>query len=151
MIREAAPTLLDARRGNVQAFNRLVEACQDDAYSLAFRLLGDERAAVQAIQRAVEQSHRSLDTCQGEFRLWFFRYIVQICKYFSAGSSGKVTAVLDRTDIQGMLNSLPLDLRLSAVLVDVLGLNYEQAAEVAEVNSKKIRQTLAMARYSLIS
>jgi DNA-directed RNA polymerase specialized sigma24 family protein len=151
VIREAAPTLLDARRGNVQAFNVLVEACQDEAYSLAFRLLGDERAAVQAIQRAVEQSHRSLATCRGEFRLWFFRHIVQVCKYFSASSSPKPTILTDQANIQSMLNSLPLDLRLSAVLVDVLGLSYDQAAEVAEINSKKIRQTLALARYSLIA
>lgn len=149
MIREAAATLIDARRGDVQAFNRLVEACQEDAYSLAFRLLGEEQVAVGALHKAVELAYGSLKSCRGEFRLWFFHYIVDECRSAVRSHTGLPVVPQDHTDIQSLLNTLPLDLRLSAVLVDVLGLNYDQAAEVAGVRNKKIRQSLAMARYSL--
>lgn len=156
MLREAAPTLSAARRGNVAAFNRLIDACQDEAYALAFRLLGDESSASQALQHAVSRAHNQMDRCRGEFRLWFLRTVVESCRategtVLKPGRFG-VTAVPGVTagDVQSLLNSLPLELRLSAVLVDILGLSYDQAALVAGVQVSSIRRSVALARYSLV-
>lgn len=149
MLREAAASI-NSRCGDIQAYDRLVESCQDDAYSLAFRLLGEERAAQAAMQAAVESSYLKINNCRGEFRLWFLKILVEVCRSFALTDAKKPSASFNRTDLQSMLNSLPSDQRLAAVLVDVLKLDYDQAARVAGIHPRQIRRSLALARYSLL-
>jgi RNA polymerase sigma-70 factor (ECF subfamily) len=73
--------LIDAARaGEVDAFNRLVVIYQDFAYHLAYRLLGDEAAAADAVQEAFIAAYRRLPMFRaGIFKSWLYRIVINKC------------------------------------------------------------------------
>ncbi len=75
------PTWVEAaRRGDLDAFNRLVLAYQDQAYRVAYRLLGDPDAAADATQEAFLKAYRGLRTFRaGNFRAWLLRIVTNTC------------------------------------------------------------------------
>lgn len=69
-----------ARQGDLYAFNRLVLAYQDKAYTLAFYLLGDMMVAEDAVQETFISAYRSIQSCRGDsFRSWLFRMVTNKC------------------------------------------------------------------------
>ena len=72
--------LQDARRGNLEAFNQLVLAHQNHAYSFAYRMLGEEEGAADAAQQAFLSAYRHLNELRGEsFRSWLLRIVANAC------------------------------------------------------------------------
>jgi RNA polymerase sigma factor (sigma-70 family) len=72
--------LLDARNGDLEAFNRLVLAYQDHAYSFAYRMLGEAEGAADAAQQAFLSAYRHLHELRGEsFRSWLLRIVANAC------------------------------------------------------------------------
>jgi RNA polymerase sigma factor (sigma-70 family) len=72
--------LEDARRGNLDAFNALVLAHQNRAYSFAYRMLGEAEAAADAAQQAFLSAYRHLGELRGEsFRSWLLRIVANAC------------------------------------------------------------------------
>jgi RNA polymerase sigma factor (sigma-70 family) len=69
--------LLDeARAGNLESFNCLVLAYQNQAYSLAYRIVGEAEAAADAAQQAFIAAYRHLNDLRGEsFRSWLLRIV----------------------------------------------------------------------------
>ncbi len=69
-----------ARRGDVEAFNRLVLAYQDEVYALAYRMLGDPDAAADATQETFLSAFRHLRRFRGgSFRGWLLRIATNAC------------------------------------------------------------------------
>ena len=69
-----------AQGGDLDAFNRLVLIYQDQAYNLAYRMLGDEDSAEDAAQNAFISAYRSLNSYRGgSFRAWVLRIITNAC------------------------------------------------------------------------
>jgi RNA polymerase sigma-70 factor (ECF subfamily) len=75
------PTLIAAaRRGDTQAFNRLVLNYQSLAYNVAFRILGDSDAAADATQEAFLSAFKALrDFRGGSFKAWLLRIVTNAC------------------------------------------------------------------------
>ncbi|MGD0174521.1 MAG: sigma-70 family RNA polymerase sigma factor [Anaerolineales bacterium] len=72
--------LQDARHGNLEAFNQLVLAHQNHAYSFAYRMLGEEEGAADAAQQAFLSAYRHLNELRGEsFRSWLLRIVANAC------------------------------------------------------------------------
>ncbi len=72
--------LQDARRGDLEAFNRLVLAHQSHAYSFAYRMLGEQAGAADAAQQAFLSAYRHLNELRGEsFRSWLLRIVANAC------------------------------------------------------------------------
>jgi RNA polymerase sigma-70 factor (ECF subfamily) len=72
--------IADARRGDLDAFNRLVLAYQEMAFNLAFRMLGEEDAAEDATQTAFISAYRSLTSYRGgSFKAWVLRMVTNTC------------------------------------------------------------------------
>ena len=73
--------LLDeARKGNLESFNCLVLAYQNQAFSLAYRILGEVEAAADAAQQAFISAFRHLGDLRGEsFRSWLLRIVANAC------------------------------------------------------------------------
>jgi RNA polymerase sigma-70 factor (ECF subfamily) len=72
--------ITDARRGDLDAFNRLVLAYQDLAFNLAFRMLGEEDTAQDATQTAFISAYRSLTSYRGgSFKAWVLRMVTNAC------------------------------------------------------------------------
>ena len=70
----------DARKGDLDAFNRLVLAYQDRLYNHAWRMLGDHAPAADAVQEAFIIAYEKLSTYRGgSFRAWLVRIVTNLC------------------------------------------------------------------------
>jgi RNA polymerase sigma-70 factor (ECF subfamily) len=75
------PALIrDAKKGNLEAFNRLVLAYQDPLYNTAYRILGDSALAADATQEAFIAAFRKLTSFRGgSFKAWLLRIVTNAC------------------------------------------------------------------------
>lgn len=80
------PALLDrCRQGDLDAFNRLVEAYQRQVYNFCLRMLANREAAEDAAQNAFIAAFRSFASFRGGspgragFRAWLFRIAANAC------------------------------------------------------------------------
>src|SRR5512143_4025106 len=65
-----------ARQGDLDAFNRLVLAYQDQVYAQAYRMMGEMEAAEDATQEAFISAFRSIQSYRGgSFRAWLLRIV----------------------------------------------------------------------------
>ncbi len=72
--------ILDAQRGDVNAFNTLVLAYQSRAYNVAYRLMGEAHAADDATQEAFIAAFRNLAQYRGgNFAAWLLRIVTNAC------------------------------------------------------------------------
>ncbi|MBX3031516.1 MAG: sigma-70 family RNA polymerase sigma factor [Chloroflexi bacterium] len=63
-----------ALRGELAAFDRLVELHQDHLFGVTFRVVGDREAAADAVQEAFLSAYRNLSRFRGDsFRSWLTR------------------------------------------------------------------------------
>lgn len=72
----------DCRRGEPQAFARLVALHEDMVFNLACRLLGDAEEARDAAQDVFLQIYRTLGRFEGRstLRTWIYRIVVNHCR-----------------------------------------------------------------------
>jgi RNA polymerase sigma-70 factor, ECF subfamily len=147
-----------ARRGDARAFGRLVAAHQVLIYSLSYRVFGDEQTAVEAAQSGVSQAGRNIATFRsGQFQLWLLRWVVAAClERLPKAAPGRATPseASERNSVQGIqsrLCCLPFNLRLALILVDVIGLDYAEAAIVLSTPREQVGQWVAQARARLIA
>ncbi len=69
-----------AKRGDLSAFNQLVLMYQNQAFNVAYRLLGDADAAADATQDAFLKAFRRLHQHRGgSFRSWLLRIVTNTC------------------------------------------------------------------------
>lgn len=69
-----------AQRGDLDAFNRLVLAYQDQVYNHALRVMGETAAAEDATQEAFISAYRNLGGYRGgSFRAWLLRIVTNAC------------------------------------------------------------------------
>jgi RNA polymerase sigma-70 factor (ECF subfamily) len=72
--------ILDAQRGDLEAFNRLVLAYQDLVYTQAYRMMGETEAAEDAAQDAFIAAFRKLGSYRGgSFKAWLLRIVTNLC------------------------------------------------------------------------
>jgi RNA polymerase sigma-70 factor (ECF subfamily) len=69
-----------AKRGDLEAFNRLVLAYQDLVYNQAYRIMGEYEAAQDATQTAFISAYKKLSSFRGgSFRAWMLRIVTNAC------------------------------------------------------------------------
>lgn len=70
----------EAKRGDLQSFNRLVLAYQDMVYNQAFRMMGELDAAEDATQEAFISAYKSIRSFRGgSFKGWLLRIVTNAC------------------------------------------------------------------------
>lgn len=70
----------EAVQGDLDAFNRLVLAYQDLAFNVAYRLLGDEALAEDAVQDSFISAYKHLKSYRGgSFKSWVLRMVTNAC------------------------------------------------------------------------
>lgn len=73
-------SLTAARQGDLDAFNQIVLAYQDQVFNVAYRIVLDEDAAADAAQNAFIAAFRKLNTFHGgSFRAWLLRITTNQC------------------------------------------------------------------------
>lgn len=172
-----ADDLLDrARRGDLSAFNVLVEEHQSIVFNVCLRMLGNRAAAEDAAQDAFVSAWRHLGSMRGElFRPWLLRIASNACTDELRRRSRRPAASLEvsmeegmpdpadgeplpeasvlsaelRGGIEAALRQLPEDQRLAVVLCDVQGLEYEEIAQVTRSNVGTVKSRLSRGRARL--
>jgi len=126
-------------------FNQQILQCQDDAYTLAWYLLGDEFKAEAVTQKAVEAAYHCFSQRHDNYRLLILQQIVNLCRERTPAAW-----VSAEPDIFHGMRFLAEQERVVLALVDVLGLDYPEAAWVTDKTLKEIGQLLARARRKMI-
>lgn len=161
-----------SQQGDLDAFNGLVLAYQGQAYNVALRMLGDSPSAEDATQDAFISAYRNIASFRGgNFRAWLLRIVSNACLDQLRASKRHRTEPLDplvldppgheelpedytlRQELGGEirkgLDILPPDQRLAIVLVDMQGLDYEEAAQVTQSNLGTVKSRIARGRARL--
>ena len=70
----------EAKRGDLDAFNRLVLTYQSLAYNVAYRIMGEGDSAADATQEAFISAFRHIKRFRGgSFRSWLLRIVTNAC------------------------------------------------------------------------
>jgi RNA polymerase sigma-70 factor (ECF subfamily) len=165
-----------ARRGDLAAFNGLVEEHQAIVYNVCMRMLGTPAAAEDAAQEAFLSAWRNLATLRGDqFRAWLLRIAANACRDELRRRSRRPATSLEdafedgmpdpadpdplpeasllnaelRGGIQAALLELPEDQRLTVVLCDLQGLEYDEIARATGANIGTVKSRLSRGRARL--
>jgi RNA polymerase sigma-70 factor (ECF subfamily) len=163
-----------SQKGDLAAFNGLVECYQRQVYNLCLRLLASAEAAEDATQEAFIAAYRRIDSFRGgNFRAWLLR-IAANASYDelrrqrrrpaasleaamatqgatqspspSAGPEDEALRMELNAYLQLGLTTLPSDQRLAIILRDVHGLSYEELAEVMRCSIGTVKSRIARGR-----
>jgi RNA polymerase sigma-70 factor (ECF subfamily) len=164
-----------ARRGDLEAFNVLVERHQVAVYNLCLRMLGDRAAAEDATQEAFLSAYRAMEQLQGPYlAAWLLRIGANVCydelRRRKRRPSQSLDELLDdperplplatkgagpedeslrselrRSIVQSLL-SLPPDQRLAVVLCDIEGLSYDEIADVTRASLGTVKSRISRGR-----
>jgi DNA-directed RNA polymerase specialized sigma24 family protein len=138
------------------SFNTLALRYQDEVFTLAYYLLGDEASAAKAAQTAFEAVFRRIGKMQKDsFRFEVLRSVLEKCRQAKGMYLARKPSLTEhrKTDFQTTvfrrLMHLPREECETAVLVDILGLSYEEAGRVLGCSTKEIGHLVALARFNL--
>jgi len=107
-----------SQRGDLGAFNALVERYQAIAYALALRMLGDPDAAADVTQDAFFSAYRAIGSFRGSsFRAWLLRIVSNGCFDVFRARGRHPAASLDAL-LEGDAPDVPGDAGVSAALID---------------------------------
>lgn len=165
--------LEQARKGDKQAFGKLIEAYQGPVYNLAYRMLNNAREAEEAAQEAFIRVYTRIDSYnpKHKFSTWVLsitsNYCIDLIRKRRAillsideplpshpslmsekesGPESKAVTVERETQVQDLLQSLPEDYRQAVVLRYWYEYSYEEIAETMQTSVSAIKSRLFRAR-----
>ncbi|MDQ1375797.1 MAG: polymerase sigma-70 factor, subfamily [Actinomycetota bacterium] len=163
-----------AKAGDRAAFDELVRATYADAYTLAFRLTGNEEDARDVVQEAYLRAYKSLKRFRGDaqFTTWLYRITANCASTLlvkrgkhrhdelteetpliderpESDPEGRADAAFDRERVTQALQELPEGLRAVIVLRDIYDLPHEQIAGELGITEAAAKVRLHRARRKL--
>lgn len=161
-------TVRAARRGDAEAFVRMLKHYDSRLRALAFRILRDPVLMDDALQDAAIKAYQSLRGFRGESAVgtWLYRITYTTCldylrrerRFQLLTAEDALGAVCDDdpcdvvtrwADLDDALDQLPVEQRVLVVLVHQYGYDYRTAAEVVGVPEGTVSSRLAAARVRL--
>jgi RNA polymerase sigma-70 factor, ECF subfamily len=163
------------RGGNFNNFRKLVELTSPFAYSVAFRMLGDEDQAKDVVQETmvtVWQKLRRIKSAEG-YKTWIYRIVVNKCydqlrkkkrnmefiadektwALISNTISQGPSAALENQEIAGIISVLSekLSSKQKAVFVlsDLEGMTNDEISEITGISKTAVKANLYHARKSI--
>lgn len=160
---EADPaTVRAATAGDVDAFVRLVRLHQAPVWRFLRHLVGDDSLAEDLTQETFLRAHHGLRSFDGrsKFSTWLFRVARNAAidelrarerrSRVVAFDRGHVASPEAGHELRAALASLDVDLREAILVVEVLGLTYNEAAVVLKVPSGTVKSRVHRARERLV-
>lgn len=154
-------TLARARDGDLGAFEDLVRLYQADVYRFACYLTRDKTLAEDVTQEAFLRAFRFLGTFRGDSRFssWLLR-ITRNCgmdalraRQRSLEDRHPLPAVASdptlRAELDHALSSVTDDHREPFLLIEVLGLSYQEAADILQLKVGTVKSRMHRARIAL--
>ena len=174
MAPDLAGLVTAAKDGDRQAFEELVRATHADAYTLAYRLTGNEEDASDVVQEAYLRAYKSLKRFRGDaqFSTWLYRIVANCASTLLTKRTKNRHEVLDddaqlvetrpdydpdanldasaeRERVKDALRELPDGLRQVVVLRDVYDLPHEAIAKELGISEAAAKVRLHRARRKL--
>ena len=176
MLENEQALIQTAQRGDLNAFNTLVLAYQNNVYTLAYRIMGEAHSAADVAQEAFILAFRRLSTYRGgSFRSWLLRITANQCydelrrirrkpaisvEELPYAESDDGPALPDETDtpeqvvqqkelqraIQSCISHLSPDQRIVLVMSDIEGFSYQEIAEQVGAELGTVKSRLSRAR-----
>ncbi len=163
---EPAEILLRAaRRGDSDAFMKLLAPERSRLESLACRLLDDRADVADVLQEVYLSAYRALPKYRGDARLatWLYRITYNACLRHQAHrpdaagigageerpSPDHAASVAVRLDLAAALAELPVEQRALVLMIDRDGFGYRAAAEALSIPLGTVSSRLATARAKL--
>ena len=131
------------RQPSLETFNRVLMTCQDQAYTLAYYLLGTEKEAAAALQLAAEDAFRETDAKTDSIQCRPLHLVLSTCRELVSEAKPQMS------EFHQHLQILSFECRAALILVDVLGLDYCETARVMGCDPNHVRRMLAQARVGL--
>lgn len=92
----------EAKRGDLDAFNRLIVEYQTLAFNIALRVMGDAASAADATQEAFISAYKGLRKYRGgAFRSWLLRIVTNACYDELRRRKRRPATSLDRLEEEG--------------------------------------------------
>lgn len=131
---------------SLAAFNRQVLEWQEAAYTLAYYLTGSETQAEEMVQDAVLQAYQKTGADPTGARTALLQAVIGACRRLHGAAHAN-----GRDGLAGLLNHLSPERRCAVLLVDVLGLSYEEAARVLSSSPARVAEWLAQGRVAVMA
>ena len=132
-----------ACQADLEAFNGLVLACQDEAFTLACSILGDEGLACEVVQAVFLRVYTQRGDSGHPIPVQVLHGVIGMCR---RARPSKAYAGVEL--IQGW-HQLEFGEQEALLLVDVLGKSYEQTALVLDQPKHEVAAIVALGRYKL--
>ena len=129
---------------DLQAFNQLILQNQDEAFTLACDLLGDESLACEVVEEVFRHAFGKYRAPKTGFRLEILQRITANCVKRAKVLAGSNT-------LERFLAGLSNDEKVVLILVDCLELSYADAGWVLRKQPDAVRKMLAKARFAVKS
>lgn len=168
--------LIQASRGDMEAFEKIYKAACGFVYSVALRITNSKEDAEDIIQDVFIKIYKNLKKFQfrSSFKTWLYRittniainhyrriskernrrvdYDVAIKTESTPDATGEI---IDREDnerlVASLLDLLNPDQRACIILREIEGLNYREISEVLKININTVRSRLRRARLALLA
>lgn len=161
---EPDPKILEqARRGDTQAFERIVRGLLPEVLRLARHLVRDEHLAEDVAQEVFIRAFQALGGFRGESRVstWILR-ITRNTSVDAIRREGRLRRFTERVEpaptpdlstraeLDEALQRLPIELREAFVVIEIFGLGYEDAAQVLSVRPGTLKSRMHRCRKLLV-
>ena len=163
---ESADVVLRAaRRGDPDAFMKLIAPERSRLESLAYQLLDDGADVADVLQEVFLSAYRALPKYRGDSRLatWLYRITYNACLRHQASrpetadaeadqgrsSPDHAASVAERLDLEAALVELPIEQRALVLMIDRDGFDYRAAATALSIPLGTLSSRLAAARAKL--
>jgi RNA polymerase sigma factor (sigma-70 family) len=179
MSNDDAQLIANSQRGDVRAFNLLVERYQSRLYNLAYRMLGDVDAAADVTQDAFVSAYRNITRYRGgSFQAWLMRIGTNACYDYLRARQRRPTTSIDALladeehpprqfedqgespddrslrneladEIQRSLHTLDDDQRIAVVMSDIQGFSYDEISAATGWPLGTVKSRLSRGRAAL--
>lgn len=151
-----------AKKGDSQAFARLIEPIKVKIYKTGISILKNDDDTCDAIQETLESAYKNLDSLKEEkyFSTWIIRIMINKC-YDIIRKNKKVAYINEKMEVQDngyyemyceeselemTLNKIDNDLRTVVVLYYYDDLSISQISEVLNIPEGTVKSRLSRAR-----
>ena len=132
-----------ACQADLQGFNNLVLACQDEAFTLACSILGDEGLACEVVQAVFVQVYIRRGAGDHPIPVQVLQGVIGMCR---RARPSKAHAGVELIPGWHLLECAEQE---ALLLVDLLGKSYPQTALVLDKSEHEVAATVALGRYKL--
>lgn len=163
------------KKGDADAFERLVQLTHKDVYSLAYRMMGNPEDAAEASQDTYLKLLRAIKTFRGDskFSTWLYRVTSNVCLTTlrkrarrgqeasldsedwmeiateEAGPDEQAERAWDKRRVEGGLRQLPENYRVVIVMKDIYGMAMKEMASQLKITESAVKVRLFRARRRL--